>query len=92
MFEQGVEGEVREAGDVVPRILGLDAVRNLPPDGAADEIVRATRRLAAYQRKWMRRIPGVVMVAAERSADEVADAVLEVARARQQLPAGRGAD
>ena len=92
MFEQGVEREVREVGDVVPRILGLDAIRNLPPEDAADEIVRATRRLAAYQRKWMRRIPGVVMVAAGGSADEVADAVLEVARARQQLPAGRGAD
>ena len=22
------------------------------------EVIRATRRLAAYQRKWMRRIPG----------------------------------
>ena len=30
MFEQGVEDEVRAAGDVVPQVLGLDAVRELP--------------------------------------------------------------
>ena len=93
MFERGVEQEVREAGDVVPQMLGLEAVRALPRDEAEQELIRATRRLAAYQRKWMRRIPGAVMVAAGgSSADKVADAVLEVARARQQLPAGRGAD
>ena len=41
-----------------------------------------TRRYAAYQRKWMRRIPGIVMIDADRPPDEVADAILEVARAR----------
>jgi tRNA A37 N6-isopentenylltransferase MiaA len=44
--------------------------------------VRANRRLARYQRKWMRRIPGIVMIDADRPAAEVADAILEVARAR----------
>ncbi|MBA2463194.1 MAG: tRNA (adenosine(37)-N6)-dimethylallyltransferase MiaA [Actinobacteria bacterium] len=87
MFDQGVEHEVREAGHVAPRILGLEAVLTLPPQEAAREIIRATRRLAAYQRKWMRRIPGVVMVDAGRPVDEVANAILEVARTRQQLPA-----
>lgn len=82
MFEQGVEREVREAGEVVPRILGFDAVRTLPPQEAAREIVRSTRRLAAYQRKWMRRIPGVVMVDAERPVDEVVDAILEVVQSQ----------
>ena len=91
MFEHGVRQEVCEAGEIVPQVLGLEAVRSLPRDEAEREVIRATRRLAAYQRKWMRRIPGAVMVAGARSADEVADAVLEVARARQQLPAGRGA-
>ena len=82
MFEQGVEEEVRAAGEVAPQVLGLDAVRNLPREEAIAELERATLRLAAYQRKWMRRIPGIVMIDAERPAGEVADAILEVARAR----------
>ena len=82
MFEQGVVEEVRSAGEVAPQVLGLDAVRTLPRRQAIDELARATVRFAAYQRKWMRRIPGIVMIDAERPAAEVADAILEVARAR----------
>ena len=82
MFEQGVEAEVRAAGEIAPRVLGFDAVRALPREEARAELERATLRFAAYQRKWMRRIPGIVMIDAERPAGEVADAILEVARAR----------
>ena len=82
MFDQGVEAEVRAAGEVTPQVLGLDAVRTLPREDAIAELERATVRFAAYQRKWMRRIPGIVMIDAERTAGEVADAILEVARAR----------
>ena len=82
MFEQGVEEEVRAAGDVVPQVLGLEAVRTLPRAEAIVELERATLRFAAYQRKWMRRIPGIVMIDADRPAGEVADAVLKMARAR----------
>jgi tRNA dimethylallyltransferase len=82
MFERGVEEEVRAAGEIVPQVLGLDAVRSLPRAEAIAELARSTRRFAAYQRKWMRRIPGVVMIDATRPAEEVADAILEVARAR----------
>lgn len=82
MFDQGVQEEVRAAGDVAPQVLGLEAVRTLPRDEAIAELVRSTQRLAASQRKWMRRIPGVVMIDANRPVGEAADAVLEVARAR----------
>ena len=82
MFERGVEEETRGVVGVVPQVLGLEAVRTLPREQAEEEIVAATRSLASYQRKWMRRIPGVVMVDASRPVDEVADAILEVARAR----------
>jgi tRNA dimethylallyltransferase len=82
MFEQGVEEEVRAAGDVVPQVLGLDAVRRLPRAEAIAELDRGTRRFAAYQRKWMRRIPGIVMIDADQPVGEVADAILEVARTR----------
>ena len=63
-------------------MLGLEAVRTLPREDAIAELEQATLRFAAYQRKWMRRIPGIVMIDAERPAGEVADAILEVARAR----------
>ena len=49
----------------------------LPREEAIAELERATLRFAAYQRKWMRRIPGIVMIDAERPAGEVADAILE---------------
>jgi tRNA dimethylallyltransferase len=81
MFEQGVVEEVQAAGEVVPQVLGLEAVRTLPREQALQELVRATERFAAYQRKWMRRIPGIVMIDANRAVGEVADAILEVARA-----------
>jgi tRNA dimethylallyltransferase len=82
MFERGVEEEARAAGEVSPQVLGLEAIRTLPRDEALDELVRATERFAGYQRKWMRRIPGIVMIDANGQAGEVADAILEVARAR----------
>ena len=82
MFEQGVEDEVRAAGDIVPQVLGLDAVRRLPRAEAIAELEQGTLRFAAYQRKWMRRIPGIVMIDADRPVGEVADAILEVARTR----------
>jgi len=80
MFEQGVEEEVHAAGDIVPQVLGFDAVRELPRPEAIAELERGTLRFAAYQRKWMRRIPGIVMIDADRPVGEVADAILEVAR------------
>ncbi len=82
MFDRGVQDEVRAAGGVVPQVLGLDAVRTLPRAEAIEEVVRATLRLAAYQRKWMRRLPGAVMIDGNRPPEEVADEILEVARAR----------
>lgn len=92
MFEAGVEAEVREAlhgplSSTARKVMGLAEVAQLPREQAIDALTVRTRRYAAYQRKWMRRLPGVVMVAADRPADEVADAILEVARARQLLPA-----
>jgi tRNA A37 N6-isopentenylltransferase MiaA len=86
MFERGVEEEVRRALRTTPsataaRVMGLREVADLPRDEALEAIVRANRRLARYQRKWMRRIPSIIMIEANRPAGEVADAVLKVARA-----------
>jgi tRNA dimethylallyltransferase len=64
------------------KALGLRELAELPPRDALERLVARTRRYAAYQRKWMRRIPAIVMIDADRPANEVADAILEVARAR----------
>jgi tRNA dimethylallyltransferase len=94
MFEAGVVEEARAAlaGDVSStaiHALGLRDVADLPREEALDALIVRTRRYAAYQRKWMRRIPGLVSVDANRPAEEVADDIVEVARTRQRLPAGR---
>jgi len=92
MLEAGVVEEVRQAvagpiSSTARRALGLRELAELPEFEALEALVRRTRRYAAYQRKWMRRIPGLVSVAAGRPTDEVADELLEMARARQHLPA-----
>jgi tRNA dimethylallyltransferase len=94
MFEKGVEEEVRLAlggplSATAGKIIGVREVGELSRDEAETALVTRTRRLAAYQRKWMRRIPGLVTVRADRSPDEVADDVLALARGGQRVPAGR---
>jgi tRNA A37 N6-isopentenylltransferase MiaA len=94
MFEAGVEEEVRRAlagplSTTASKIMGLREIAELPRDEAEAALVTRTRQLAAYQRKWMRRIPGLVSVRADRSPDEVADDVLALARGGQRVPAGR---
>ena len=94
MFERGVEEEVRRAlatpvSATARTIYGLREVAERPREDAIRALVVRTRRYAAYQRKWMRRIPGLVTVRADRPVEEVADEVLQVARARQRVPARR---
>lgn len=88
MFQRGVVEEVHEAlaagvSRTAAKALGLDEIAALPEPEARERIIVRTRRYAAYQRKWMRRIPDLVTVDGTRSPEEVADAILEVARARQ---------
>ncbi len=94
MWERGVEEEVRMAlvqpvSHTARTAHGLLDIAGLPRDEAQAALNLRTRRYAAYQRKWMRRIPGLVTVPADRPPGEVADAILEMARARQRLPARR---
>jgi tRNA dimethylallyltransferase len=94
MFEEGVVDEVQAAlerpiSSTAARALGFSDVAELPPEEALRALITRTRRYAAYQRKWMRRIPGLVSVNADRPVDEIADEIVEVASARQRLPARR---
>jgi tRNA dimethylallyltransferase len=94
MFERGAADEARRAlaqtiSTTALHVLGLREAAELPPDEAIAQIAQRTRRYAAYQRKWMRRIPGLVSLPAGRSPAEIADEIVEMARARQRLPARR---
>lgn len=95
MFDAGVRQEVERAlaAGISPTARyahGIADVAEHPDDDAAIEaIVARGKRYAAYQRKWMRRIPSLVSLPADRPPGDIADAILEVARARQRLPAGR---
>jgi tRNA dimethylallyltransferase len=78
MFERGVEEEVREAlrspvSQTALTIHGLSDVAGLPREQAVEALLQRTRRYAAYQRKWMRRIPGLVLVEGDRPPEEVAE-------------------
>jgi tRNA dimethylallyltransferase len=90
MFEAGVADEVRTAlagpiSTTARKTLGLDEVASLPRDEATEAIVVRTRRYAAYQRKWMRRVPGLVMVEADRPTGEIADDIVALAGTRERL-------
>jgi tRNA dimethylallyltransferase len=91
MFEAGVVEEVRRAlagpiSQTARKTLGLDEIASLPPDEAAAAIVIRTRRYAAYQRKWMRRVPGLVMVDADRPPGEIADDIVALAGSWERVP------
>jgi tRNA dimethylallyltransferase len=91
MFDAGVVEEVHTAlaGPVsatARKTLGLDEVATLPRAEAIEAMVVRTRRYAAYQRKWMRRVPGLVMVDADRPPGEIADDIVALAGTWEHLP------
>jgi tRNA A37 N6-isopentenylltransferase MiaA len=90
MFDRGVEDEVRRAlaGDLsltARKTIGLDEVATLPREEAIDAIVMRTKRYAAYQRKWLRRLEGLAIVAADRPKKEIAAEIVALARPREHL-------
>jgi tRNA dimethylallyltransferase len=91
MAAAGAADEARRAwsGDLsetARKVLGLEQFATLPAQQAVAEVTVATRRLARYQRKWLRRMPGVVTLPANRPAEEVADEIVALAGAGQRLP------
>jgi tRNA dimethylallyltransferase len=93
MFARGAVEEARQAlarpiSATARTIHGLLDLAELPEEEAFEALRRRTLRYATYQRRWMRRLPGLVSLPADRPAGEVADAILEMARARKRLPAG----
>ena len=94
MFESGVEDEVRRAlaspiSETARHVQGLREIADLPREQALEALIARTSRYAVYQLRWMRRIPGIVSLDAQRPPGELADATLEMARSRERLPARR---
>jgi tRNA dimethylallyltransferase len=93
MVERGVEEEVRRALAAGPlsqtarHVHGLRELAELPLDDALAEMDLQMRRYAAYQRKWMRRIPGLVRVNADRPAEATA---AEIQRVLAETPEPAG--
>jgi tRNA dimethylallyltransferase len=87
MIARGAVAEARAAAHgsisrTAAKTLGLEELATLPQSEAFERMVLRTRRYAAYQRKWMRRVPGLVALDATQSAEEVVDEILDLARAR----------
>jgi tRNA dimethylallyltransferase len=90
MFDSGVEEEVRTALLAEPsatarKIIGLEEVAALPREEAIEAMTARTRRYASYQRKWLRRLEGLVIVAADRPPEETAAEIVALARTRKRL-------
>lgn len=84
MFEEGVEGEVARAlagrlSGTVRQVIGLHEIAERSRDDALAAVTRRTLRYAAYQRKWMRRIPGLVSLDADRPPQAIADEIIAAA-------------
>jgi tRNA dimethylallyltransferase len=92
MFDAGVEEEVRQAlstaepSTTASKVIGLQEVATLPREEATEALITRTRRYAAYQRKWLRRLEGLVIVAADRPPEETAAEIVALARTREHLP------
>ena len=92
MLHGGAREEARAAlaaglSSTAAKVIGLREAAELPEEEAVAAITLRTGQYAAYQRKWMRRIPGLVSLDASRPAGAITDEILEVARSRQRLPA-----
>jgi tRNA dimethylallyltransferase len=94
MADAGARDEARRAWALPPsatarNVLGLEEFATLDEDRAVEAVAHATRRLARYQRKWLRRMPGVVTLDANRPPEEIAADILSLGRPGQRL-SGRG--
>jgi tRNA dimethylallyltransferase len=87
----GVVDEARRAwaqplSETARNVLGLEEFATLPAEQAAEAVITASRRLASYQRKWLRRLPSAVTLAGDKAPEELADEILALASTGERLP------
>ena len=81
MFDGGVQEEVAQALDgpisaTAREMIGLEEIAALPPQEAVAAVELRTRQYAAYQRKWLRRMPDVRVLDGTSPPEENARAIL----------------
>ena len=91
MIGRGAVAEARAAwakplSGTARKVLGLEELATLPAAEAAAAVTAATRRLARYQRKWLRRLPVAATLDAARPPEEIADEIVTLAGAGERLP------
>jgi tRNA dimethylallyltransferase len=91
MAAAGAAAEARAAwslplSSTARKVLGLAEFATLPEDEAVATTAQATRRLARYQRKWLRRLPQAVRLDGARPAAAIADEILALGRTGERLP------
>ncbi len=92
MLDRGVVEEARAAlarpiSRSAQKVMGLLDFAQLPPEEAREALVANNRSLVRYQRKWMRRIPGLITLDANRAPEEIAAEIIDIARSRGMLAA-----
>jgi tRNA dimethylallyltransferase len=90
MLERGVVDEARAAlarplSRSASKVMGLADFAHLSAEDAREALVANNRRLVRYQRKWMRRIPDLVLLDGAQSADAIAADIVVAARRRGML-------
>jgi tRNA dimethylallyltransferase len=90
MADAGAAEEARAAwqlplSETARKVMGLEQFATLPGEEAIAAVTQATRRLARYQLKWLRKMPGVVRLDGDRPAAEVADEIIALGRERKHL-------
>jgi tRNA dimethylallyltransferase len=85
MASAGAAEEARAAwalplSETARKVMGLEQFATLTEEEAIVAVAQATRRLARYQRKWLRKMPGVVRLDGNRPAAEVADEIIALGR------------
>jgi tRNA dimethylallyltransferase len=95
MVERGVVDEARAAWErplsrTASHVLGLEEFATLPLDEAVEKVAQSTRRLARYQRKWLRRLSAAVTLDGTRPVEELADEIVALERSGEHLPRDRG--
>jgi tRNA dimethylallyltransferase len=90
MAAAGAVDEARRAweqplSDTARKVLGVEQFATLPLDEAINDVAKATKRLARYQRKWLRSLRGAVTLDGNRPAEEIADDVIALERAGEHL-------
>jgi tRNA A37 N6-isopentenylltransferase MiaA len=68
------------------KVLGLEEFATLAVGDAVERVTLATRRLARYQRKWLRRLDVAATLAADRPPADLADEILALGRPGKRLP------